>query len=157
MWKPELRFWCRLCRASDGGTAQSVYDQSRARWRDESLFHTSEATAHFPHANESCKRKGKANATGRPTVLCGKCCVPGAETSTVPQCVPLTGKRERARDGVRGGDFLFIRALAPKGFTWNLCHSDGWCKGFSSHILTHKFKENFKTQHPKLYGFGCWL
>lgn len=39
----------------------------------------------------------------------------GAEASTVPQCVPLKGKRERAIEGGRGGDFLFMRALASEG------------------------------------------
>lgn len=81
------------------------------------FFYAWEARAHFPHANESGKQKGKANAIGRLTVLCGKCCVTGSETSTVPQCVPLKGKRERAIEGVRGGDFLFKRALAMVGFS----------------------------------------
>lgn len=48
----------------------------------------------------------------------------GTETSTVPQCVPQKGKRERAKKrGVwrwgevgGGGDFLFIRALVLEGF-----------------------------------------
>lgn len=62
--------------------------------------------AHFPHANECSERKGKANAIGRLTVVCGKC-VTGTETSTVPQCVPLKGKRERARDGGVGVGISF--------------------------------------------------
>lgn len=81
------------------------------------LLYAWEAVAHFPHANECCKQKGKANAIGRLTALCGKCCVTGTETSTVPQCVPLEGERERAKEGGRGGDFLFMRALALKGFS----------------------------------------
>lgn len=68
----------------------------------------------------SCKwklqaKRGKANATGRLTVLCGKCCVSGAETTTVPQCVPVKGKREWATEGVRGGDFLFMTAFGIEG------------------------------------------
>lgn len=80
--------------------------------RDVSLFHTSETMAHFPHANESCKRKVKANAIGRLTVLCGKCCVPGAETSTVHQCVLLKGKREQVGGG---GGVPFHESFGIKG------------------------------------------
>lgn len=40
--------------------------------------------------------------------------------------------------GGRGGDFLFIRALASKGFSRNLCHSEGGCKLRSTHTSLKK-------------------
>lgn len=98
---------------------QLVYDHVTCKVDERVSFSYFRGHGSFPYANESSKRKGKANSIGRATVLCGKCCVPGAENSTVPQCVPLMGKRERAGDwveeGALGGDFLFMRALAPKG------------------------------------------
>lgn len=69
----------------------------------ECLFLCLEGQGSFPSCKWPCKRKGKANAIGRLTVVCGKCCVTGTETSTVPQCVPPKGKRERAKKGVCGG------------------------------------------------------
>lgn len=60
----------------------------------------------FPSCKLKLRKKGKANAIGGLKVLCGKCCVSGSETSTVPQCVPQKGTT--ALEGVRGGDFLFM-------------------------------------------------
>lgn len=39
----------------------------------------------------------------------------GTAASTVPQCVLLKGTRELAVKGVRGRDFLSMRALTLKG------------------------------------------
>lgn len=61
-------------------------------FKRKSFFLAWAATAHFPHANECCEQKRKAVAIGELTERCGKCCVTGTETNTVPLCVPLTGK-----------------------------------------------------------------
>lgn len=87
------------CVIFDGHSVGSV----TCEMEENVFFYAWKGMAHFPHANERCKRKGKANAIGRLTVVCGKCCVTGTETSTVPQCVPQKGKTERAKKGVCGG------------------------------------------------------
>lgn len=98
-----------------------------------SRFHSSETADHFPHANDCGQSKVKANATGRPTVLCGKCW----DQHSPPVCAAAEGN-----EGVEGlgGGFPLGEIVGIS--TCTVCDRDGRCK------LTHtepSLQRNFKT------------